>query len=268
MIPAKNQPDRIYHYLVGECCQVGAPVHQAMAMAREGIDKLRAMALAKDAEAIRLLHTVACVSVGMINADHPEYANAVLKWPIVLPQDREARLEALELGRNMRIGSIKAGGKGAPENLDYNSNKGFAVRNLQRISDARSILISSHFDGSEHPPYKPNGHINPWMADEEYLEVIFTGETEIEHDDTPLLLEIRDLPEYCPEKRAIWIDLIVKVLKAHPHLVPDSIKAREKTNHPATAESPAKTKMRGGAVRKALKEGLKEVAAVPGKSWH
>jgi hypothetical protein len=111
-----------------------------------------------------------------------------------------------------------------------------------------------------------DGFFTGWYANTEYLEIVFHGQTEIEISDTALLLEIRDLPDYSPETQKMWIDLIVKMLKSHPHLVPASIKGRERTSQPATPTRSAKTKMRGGIVRKALREGLKQVVAVPGKS--
>ena len=266
MIPAKNQPDRIYHYLKGECVQVGAPVHQAMAMAREGIDRLSSLALAGDTEAIRLLHHVACVSVEMINTNHFEHAHKALEWPIVLPQDRDARLKIVDQGKRMRIGSVKAGGVGAPDKLGYNSDKGFAIQNLRRINEARKLLKSSGYDGYEHETIAENGWFTGWHADAEFMEVIFHGRTEIQTRELAFLLKIRDLPDYGQQTKSEWIDLMEIMLKKNPHLVTERYIDMECKIHKTKYDNKIfiETEWRGHVVRQALKAGLKHVQEVPG----
>lgn len=265
MIPAKNQKDREYRYFHENGPIVGAPVHVAEAMAREGLVNLLVMAKAGDELALSTFHHIACTIVRILNKDYPDFAQSALEWPIVLPQNSGARKTMTKAANEMRIGGVKAGGKGAGEKLAYSSDKGFALKNLHRVSKGRNLLRASGYDGQDHPMMDKDGFFTRWYADSEYLEIVFHAETEIGTDDPALLMEIRNLPDYCPKSRTIWIDLIVKMLKAHPHMVPDSIKGREQTRQPATPTRSAKTKARGGILRKALREGLKHVVAVPGK---
>lgn len=266
MKPSKNQSERVYHYFHENGPVVSAPIHVAQAMAQEGLVRLLAMAKAGDLLAVKTFHEIVSTSVKILNEQHPDFANSALEWPIVLPQDRCARNSVTDAAKKMRIGGVKAGGKGAGEKLSYSSDKGFAVGNLRRVSAGRDILRGAGYDGQDHSMMDEHGNFTGWYADTEYLEVVFHGQTGIAITDTALLLEIRDLPDYSPMTHMEWIGLIVKMLKAHPDMVPETIKARERTSQPATPTSSAKTKPRGGVVRKALREGLKQVVAVPGKS--
>jgi|GEM_PF-6494563 len=267
MIPSKNNPEPVYHYFHEGGPVVAAPAHVAYCQAVEGLAKLSVLSKQGDAEALRGFHLIACKMVEMLNEEHFGYSASVLKWPVLLPQDRKARKAVTKHADEMRIGSVKAGGKGAGEKLAETSNKGFAVKNLCRVADARRMLKSNQYDGSfDHEMVGANGHFTGWGATEEYMEVVFSGETEIEHTNISLLLKIRDLPDYCPESRKEWVRVIAEVLKDHPCMVSETIKARSKTNKPATPKARAKTKCRGydSEVKKALTNGLKNVTAVPG----
>ena len=268
MIPAKDNPEPVFHYFCEGGPVVACPAHVAYCKAVQGLAKLSVLSKQGDSEALRGIYDIACQVVEMLNDEHFDYSASVLKWPVVLPQDRKARKAVTKHANEMRIGSVKAGGKGAGEKLAETSDKGCAVKNLCRVADARDILKSSGYDGSyDHEMVGANGHFTGWSATEESMDVVFYGGTEIEHTDISLLLEIRDLPDYCPETREEWVRVIARTLAAHPHMVPETIKARRKTNKPATPKARAKTKCRGydSEVKKALTKGLENVTAVPGK---
>jgi hypothetical protein len=268
MIASKNNQEPVFHYFCEGGPVVAAPADIAFCKAVQGLAKLSVLSKQGDPNALRGFHLLACKIVEELNEELFGYSASVLKWPILLPQDRKARKAVTKHANEMRIGSVKAGGKGAGEKLAETSNKGFAVKNLCRVSEARSMLKSNCYDGSyDHEMVGANGHFTGWGATEEYMEVVFSGETEIEHTNMSLLLEIRDLPDYCPETRKEWVRVIAEVLKAHPHMVSETIKARRKTKRPATSKARAKTKCRGydSEVKKALTNGLKNVTAVPEK---
>jgi hypothetical protein len=266
MIPSKNNPEPVFHYFCEGGPMVAAPADIAFCKAVQGLAKLSLLSKQGDPDALRGFHLLACKMVKMLNDEHFGYSASVLEWPVILPQNRETRNAVTKHAAEMRIGSVKAGGKGAGEKLAETSNKGFAIKNLCRVADARSLLKRSGFDGQTHETKSSDGMFSGWYADTEYMEVVFSGETEIEHIDISLLLEIRDLQDYCPETRKDWVRVIAEVLKAHPHMVPPTIKARRKTNKPATPKARAKTTGRGydSEVKKALTNGLKNVTSVPG----
>jgi hypothetical protein len=269
MIPSKNNTEPVYHYFCEGGPVVAAPAHVAYCKAVEGLGKLAELSKQGDPDALEGFYLIACKMVEMLNDEHFGHSESVLKWPVVLPQDRKARKVVTKKADEMRIGSVTAGGKGAGEKLAETSDKGFALKNLCRVANARSILKSTGYDGSyDHEMVGADGYFTGWSATEESMEMDFYAETEIEYDDVALLLEIRDLPDYGPEALEEWVRVIAKMLEAHPHLIPETIKSRSKTHRPANPKAPAKTKCRGfgSLVKKALNKGLKNVTAVPGKS--
>lgn len=267
MIASKYNQEPVFHYLCEGGPVVAAPADIAYCKAVQGLVALSLLSKQGDPDALRGFYLLACKMVETLNDEYFGHTESVLEWPILLPQDRKARKAVTKHAEEMRIGSVKAGGRGAGEKLAETSDKGFAVKNLCRVADARKMLKFNRYDGSyDHDMVGANGHFTGWGATEEYMEVVFSGETEIEHTNISLLLEIRDLPDYCPETRAEWVRVIAEMLKAHPSMVSNTIKARSKTNKPATPKARAKTKCRGyyGEVKKALANGLKSVSAVPG----
>lgn len=268
MIPSKNNPEPVYHYFVEGGPVVAAPAHVAYCKAVEGLAKLAFLSKQGDLEALRGLHLIACKIVEKLNDEHFDFSASVLKWPVLLPQDRKARNEVTKHANEMRIGSVKAGSRGAGEKLAETSDKGFAVKNLCRVAGARWILRSSGYDGNyDHEMVDTNGCLTGWGATEEFMRIVFSGETQMDHSDVSLLLEIRDLPEYCSEQREEWILVMARMLKSHPQMIPETIKARRKTRKPATSKAGARTDFRGydSEVKKALTRGLKNVTAIPGE---
>ncbi len=208
-----------------------------------GLEKLDALARSGNRDAVRMFHGITCAMVKRINEHHLGHAASVLEWPVLLPQDREKRLAVTKAANAMLIGSVKGGGegvgKGAGENLSPGSDKGFALRTLQRTNYARACLRSTDLA----------------MLDEE---------GGITNADPALLPAIRDLPDYCPETREQWISVMVQMLEVHPNLIPDAIKGRNTTLQRVKGKD--RTKHRGamGVVRKLLTRVLDKVSAVPG----
>jgi hypothetical protein len=267
MIPSKNNTEPVYHYFCEGGPVVAAPAHVAYCKAVEGLKKLAELSHQGDLVALEGFYLIACKMVERLNDDYFWHSESVLKWPVVLPQDRKARKVVTKHADEMRIGSVAAGGRGAGEKLAETSDKGFALSNLRRVANARRILKSTGYDGSyDHKMVDSDGHFTGWSATEESMEIVFYGETEIEYTDISLLLEIRDLPDYGPNALKEWVRVIEKMLEAHPHLIPETIKSRRKTFRPSSPKAPAKTKCRGfgSVVKKALNKGLKNVTAVPG----
>ena len=136
MIPSKNNTEPVYHYFNEGGPVVEAPAHVAYCKAAEGLAKLSALSKQGDVEALRGFHLIACKMVEMLNDQHFDYSASVLKWPIVLPQDRKARNAITKQANEMRIGSVPAGGRRRPDDLAETSNKGFALKNLCRVANA------------------------------------------------------------------------------------------------------------------------------------
>ncbi len=222
------------------------------------LEKLLAMAKGGDNSALRSFHQIACNSVEILNEHYPDFAASVLKWPVVMPQEKEARKAVAEKAKRMDIGAVKAVAMGRPEDSAYTSDKGFAIENLQRVSKARYLLRLSEYDGLNNHTVGElgdDGFWTGWCADEEFMAIAFTGTTEIETIDQTLLIVIRDLPDYSAVTRKQWVDVIAKVLKANPHLVPEIIRERGLT--------PTSNTRRGDPAKSALRRILAKVSAVP-----
>lgn len=229
------------------------------------LENLDALAKEGNPDAIREFYCTACSMVARLNELHLDYAGSVLEWPILLPQNREERNAITKLANEMRIGSVKAGGKGQPEKLGYDSEKGFAIKNLQRIALARALLrpLKPAFADMDGNPIKSPSPAETVMHDAEvFREAVGIGEF-----DCDLLEIIGGLPEYRKDSKEEWIAVVLKVLDQNPDLVPESFAIRAVT---VSSERLAngKTRMvrdeRGGVLKRALVDGLRNVSAIPG----
>lgn len=269
------------------------PAIDANNEALEGLARLDALAKAGDQDAIRLFHDITCGMVARLNEIHLDFAHSVVEWPILLPRDRAQRKAATAAAMLMRIGSVKAGGKGRPEILEYESEKGFALENLGRVSFARAILRTIGYgteDAVLRVPVNGPGDDEPddeeakiaWRAEckkcaaesknEESDELArtmaaFVGATGIAKYDERLLLRIRDLGEYGKATKTKWVGAILGVLDANPELVPDALAGRATTITSEPRADGSRKRIvneRGGTLGKAIRDGLKNVPAVPG----
>lgn len=118
------------------------PALHANNEALEWLDRLARLATGGDSDAVRMFHDITCGMVARLHELHLDHAASVLQWPVLLPQDRTARNAVTKLALEMRIGSVMAG-RSRPEILAYDSEKGFAVQNLRRMSFARAVLQST-----------------------------------------------------------------------------------------------------------------------------
>ena len=247
------------------------PSRIAGSEASAGLGKLAALAHGGDSYALRIFHSIACTTVGILNDEHLEHAASVLEWPVLLPREREARTAVTTAANAMLIGSVRGGGKGAGkgagEKLAYTSDKGFALKNLLRVSEARDLLRMARYDGRDDHTVGEigaNGFMTGWTADAEFMEIVFRGTVEIDASDPALLLAIRDLPDYCPETCPAWIDVMVRMLDANPDLIPDAIRSRKTTLRRIKGKTRIKHRGAKGVVRKLLTKVLDKVPAVPG----
>lgn len=229
------------------------------------LNELDRLARSDDADAIRMFYDITCGMVARLNELHIEYAASVMEWPILLPQDRKKRNGVTKAANEMYIGSMAAGGKGAPSKLAYNTEKGFSIENLRRVDFARALLSPippAHAD-MDGKPIKPRSRAEDFFDDPE----AFIGVTEITHFDLKLLNDIGNLPEYCQRTQDKWIAIIVRLLAMNPNLIPVEIAERNSTKSIASKGTKGVEKViyeRGGRLEKTLKDGLTKVLAVPG----
>ena len=240
-------------------CQVKTPAHTAAHAARARLAELSILAKGGDPDALRELHSTISDFVDLLNERHLDFAESVMRWPILLPREKEARTAVAAKARRMSIGSVKDVANGRPVKLAKVSNRGFALVTLRRLEAAGRILRMGSYDGQDYGP-GDSQWCNPWMCDADFMER-FQETTGIGMTDVPLLLTIRDLPDYCPDTRQVWIDAMVRTLKAFPDLVPAIIQARKRTDRGFKAGP--KKESHGQVVERALMEGLKKVVSVP-----
>lgn len=229
------------------------------------LNELDRLARSGDSDAVRMFHGITCGMVNRLNELHSEYATSVLKWPILLPQDRKERNKVTKAANEMYIGSVAAGGKGRPSELAYNTEKGFSIHNLRRVDFARALLspIPPAYADMDGKPIKPRSRAKDWFDDPE----AFIGVTEINYFDLKLLNDIGNLPEYCPKTQGKWIALILRLLAMNPNLIPPEITKRSSTKSKASKATGGVEQVvaeRGGRLKKTLKDGLSKVFAVPG----
>ncbi len=230
------------------------PTMQALGDSLLSLEKLVILASEGDAKAVDFLHRIACQLTDKLNNKHSDHANRFNEWPVVLPADREARKDQTNEALRLNIGGIQAGRKGRPSNLDYESEKGFAVANLKRLAEARTILLMLRF-----------GETDQHLDDQ--IRSAFADLTGLSHHDDTLLTSITGLPHYSAATRKDWIDVIVEAMKANPHLVPETRKNSSKTiHHPPERfkDIPPDVEYRGGQMKKSLKRALKDVETIPG----
>lgn len=253
----------------------------------DGLERLDRLAKAGDKDAIRLFHETTCGMVARLNELHLDFAQSVLEWPVLLPQDRDARRSVTDRAKKMRIGSVKAGDDGAPEKLEYSSQKGFAIQNIRRVSFARAVLLSLKYGTDDavsvHDLYELDEDDKPaWRMEwercaaeskkEESDEVArtmaaFSDVTGIAKYDDRLLLEIHNLPDYDKRTQEQWVDAILILLDMNPELVPEALAARSMTIRRSRRPDGSQKKEideRGRVLKDALNQGLKNVLAVPG----
>lgn len=227
-------------------------------------------------DAVRIFHMIACSMVERLNQLHIGHASSVLKWPIVLPQDRDTRKIVTQKAKEMRIGSVKAGGPGAIEILDYNTEKGFAIQNLRRLDYARAILAPVP------PAYDHGLDESPECLDypSQIVSILsdpvpFAEETGIKNFGPALLADIQSLRDYTVDSREAWIEVIVAVLRRNKHLVPEKFrdsKCKEETytvksrhdDEEEVGKSFTDKSWQGALIARALRGGLINVTSVPG----
>jgi hypothetical protein len=239
------------------------------------LGKLDALAATGDAEAIRMFHSITCGMVTRLNELHSEYAASVLEWPVLLPQDRDARSKVTMQANGMRIGSVRGAGKGAGKGskdlLAYDSQKGFAIQNLRRVDFARAILHpltpALEYEGAEEVQPAISSQIQATIDDPSDFAVV----TQIANFGEQLLLDISNLPDYTAETRDDWIRVIVAVLRRNRHLVPKKFNDSQRKDEHYAIENRlgdevefTDTNWRGGILALTLRGGLETVYAVPG----
>lgn len=239
------------------------------------LEKLDSLAKSGNADAIRLFHAITCGMVLRINELHLDYAASVLEWPVLLPQDRDARILVTKRANSMRIGSVRGGGSGAGRGskdvLKYESQKGFSIQNLRRVNFARAFLrpIAPAYKYEDVEGETPE--ISPQIKAAIDDPTVFAAATEITNFGEQLLLDISNLPSYTPETREDWIAVIVAVLRRNLHLVPDKFSDTRRKVEKYSIENRqgdevefAETSWRGGVLALTLRGGLETVSAVPG----
>ena len=238
----------------------GHPTYVARSEAMVALGKLAALANDGDPEeALRELHSIVCSYVALLNNRHLDFAESVTRWPILLPRNKKDRIAVTKKADRMSIGSVKAVAMGQPPKLKLTANRGFALLTLKRLDTARRILRMGAYDGHEYFPGDER-FANPWIADTDFM-ARFHETTEIGIKDAALLLTIRDLPEYIPETKSMWIDVMLRILKAFPDLVPQVIEQRKSTTR--RNKEGMKKASRGNVVKDALTKGLKNVSSIP-----
>lgn len=262
---------------------------------------LDSLAIAGDESAREKFYAIACSMVARLNDKHIGYAAAVIEWPILLPRDRRKRNRVARAANEMRIGAVKAGGKGAPENLSYNSEKGFALSILQRVDLARALVspVSPAYKDANGIPIAPPSRINEHLKKRRP----FRDATSIFEYNRELLETIASLPIYNLDTQSTWVEAMIEVLKQNPQLIPETIAKRNSTTSTVLKEQKGvrgetnpmdkddsaaysiwnnnskftnsssdqfqsrrigrEMKFRGGRLKKTLSDGLRNVAAVP-----
>lgn len=246
--------------------------HRANHEALGWIGKLDDLAKSGDAHAIQMFHSITCGMVERLNELHLDYAASVLEWPVLLPQDRDARSQVTKQANAMRIGSVRGGGEGAgrgsKDKLDYDSQKGFSIENLRRVDFARAILrpippAYKYEDGEDARP-----EISPQIKGVLDDPADFAGVTQIINLGEQLLLDISNLPDYTPDTRDEWICVMVAMLRRNRHLVPKKFQDSQRKVENYTIENRqvefTETTSRGGILALTLQGGLETVSAVPG----
>jgi len=252
-----------------------SPAHLANHEALGWIAKLDVLAKSGNADAIRMFHSITCGMVVRLNELHLDYVAAVLEWPVLLPQDRNARLAVTKQANAMRIGSVRGGGSGAGRGskdvLTYESQKGFSIQNLRRVDFARAILRPIppfyEYEDSEGETPEISAQIKATIDDPTDFAVV----TQIANFGEQLLLDISNLPDYAPDTRDDWICVMVAVLRRNRHLVPKKFNDSQRKNNSYTFENrqgdeieDTWTEWRGGILALTLRGGLETVSAVPG----
>jgi hypothetical protein len=237
--------------------------------------KLDVMAKSGNPDAIRMFHSITCRIVQQLNEHHAEYSASVLEWPILLPQDPDARNVATKHGNAMRIGSVRGGGegsgRGSKDILTYDSQKGFSIINLRRLDYARAILrpIAPAYKDSEaeHSDDQVSQQIKDTLDDPSD----FAEDTQIANFGEQLLIGISQLPDYSPDTREDWIRVMVAILRRNKHLVPEKFKDARRKDETYTIENRSgdeveftDTSWQGALLTRTLRDGLKTVSSVPG----
>lgn len=252
-----------------------SPAYLANHEALGWLAKLDVLAKSGNADAIRMFHSITCGMVVRLNELHLDYAAAVLEWPVLLPQDRNARLAVTKQANAMRIGSVRGGGSGAGRGskdiLTYDSQKGFSIQNLRRVDFARAILRpvppAYKYEDAEGETPEISAQIKATIDDPTDFAVV----TQIANFGEQLLLDISTLPDYTPDTREDWICVMVAVLRRNRHLVPKKFNDSQRKEENYTVENRlgdevefTDTNWRGGILALTLRGGLDTVSAVPG----
>ncbi len=251
------------------------PAYVANNEALGWLDRLDKLARSGDSDAIRLFYSITCGMVGRLNELHLDYAQAVLEWPVLLPQDRTQRSTVTKAGNAMRIGSCRGAGEGSGSGskdiMAYDSQKGFAVENLRRVDFARSILqpITPSYKIEDMDESKDR--LSPQIKTTIDDPTDFAAVTQITNFGEQLLLDISKLPDYTSDTREEWICVIAAVLRRNRHLVPKKFKDSQRKDKSYTIKNRCgdeveftETDWRGGILVLTLRGGLETVSAVPG----
>jgi hypothetical protein len=241
----------------------------------QGLERLVTLAQSGNADAIRMFHSTTCRMVQRLNKFHIDHAAASLEWPVLLPQDRDARELVTKQANAMRIGSVRGAGagagKGSRDLLNYDSQKGFSIENLRRMNFARAILrpIPSAYEYEEME--EAVGEISPQIKATMDNPTVFAANTRIENFGEQLLLDISNLPDYTSDTREDWICVMVAVLRRNSHLVPKKFRDNQRKveiysrkNRQGDSVDFSDTSWRGGILALTLRAGLETVSAVPG----
>lgn len=233
----------------------GDPALEAFGESLTSLEKLRALASGGDGRAVDFLHRITCQLTDRLNTRHLDLAESAVEWPVLMAADRKARLKQADSALRMNIGTIQARRRGRPSKADYESERGFALTNLKRLAEARSILQMLRFDENS-------------QGFDEDTAALFSTHTGIANNNDTLIGSIVGLPAYSANSREQWITVLVEILKANRHLVPDTIKNSSTSNYQPPpnfkGRVPSDVEWRGGQWKKSLTRALKNVDAIPG----
>jgi hypothetical protein len=236
-----------------------APTSQAFDDSLRSLDKLTSLASKGDAQAVDCLHRITCQLAAKLNEQHSGNAKSFSAWPVVLSADREARTEQADKALRLNIGGIEAIRKGAPTKTDYDSESGFALTNLKRFAEARTVLLMLRF-----------GETDQHLDDK--ARSAFADLTGLLHHDDTLLTAITCLADYSSDTRKDWIGVIVEAMKSNPQLVPEARKNSSMKIHDQPERfkgvHPRDVEWRGGQMKKSLKRALKDIDSIPGYPGH
>jgi hypothetical protein len=221
--------------------------------ALQAIQSLISLAESGSQRAVFSLHQIAVAAVRRLNSRHQELADSVIEWPILVPREKELRDERLKSAAALRIGGVKGGGKGRPNNLESGAQKGFALRALNTMSGLRGLGRSIGAD---------------LLCGD--LQSAVSGMTGVTNCPRETWKRITLLEDYSAQTRNAWVDAIADLLLLNKHLIPPPMEKRGTTQSPEHDCSGAeKTRIdvnaRGfpDALRRMLRDGLSRVSAMP-----